>query len=397
MSTEVHKQLTNDDQQQDQQQPDDTTTQDDEIAAMFADEADPGPPDESGKETPTVKEDAAAQPAGDDKAKADDKGVQDQKKADDDKDPDKKGQPDDQKQDDAAAKADDKQTPAAGTPDPNTVYKVVTPKGAKDVKAQDLITTYQQFESLQSQHLNVKPLLDFAKAENMPQDLIWPIFAYGMEAYRRDLQAGNAPGDPQQQQAQPSGYSGPFKDATEEAYFKDRDPDMYGIIMRQHQAIQNMQMQFKGLNQPGSDGNRTPLYRQPPPQQAGAQDNAAQMETIRQDFNQKINAWTAEYPDYFKADPQTGKSQTLDAFLVYLADNYPHWKVSELTNERLSAAFAGFDPTFYNQTIEARAQAKEKEIRDQNRQMFAEGGDVRAPAPQLSEQEQEIADMYSEG
>lgn len=406
MSTEVHKQLTNGNQQQDQE-PAIDNTQDEEIAAMFAD--DPGPPDASDKDTIASKEDAIAQPAGDGKDKPDDKGVQDTgaeaaKQKAEGKDLEDKGQPAGQKSDgDAAAKADDKakQEPAAGSPpDPESVFKVVTSKGAKEVKAKDLVTTYQQFENLQQQHLNVKPILDFARAENMPHDLIWPIFAYGFEAYRRDMAAGNQPGErSQQQQAHkdPDQYAGPFKDAKEEAYFKDRDPDMFGIITRQHQQMQDLMNQVRQLSGGGAGGQTPPLYRQPPGGQRQADQQTAQkMEAIRQDFNQKIEAWTAGYSDYFKPDPATGKSERLDAFLVHLGEFYDHWRVSELTNERLSAAFAGFDPAFYNQTIADRAAAKEKELRDQNRQMFAEGGDVRSPGPQLSEQEQEIADMFAE-
>jgi hypothetical protein len=379
-------------QQQDQQQQE--TTQDDEIAAMFTD--DPGP-----AETPAEgdKPDADKPSEGDDKATP----AEQAKPEGDKQEPDDKGQPEsDAKKpedgDDKSKAPGDKQEPAAqaAPPDPESVYKVITSKGARDVKAKDLITTYQQFSNLQEQHVHVKPLLEFARSENMPQDLIWPIFAYGLEAYKLDMATANQQGGGGQPapapQQDPNQYSGPFKDAQEEAYFRDRDPDMYRIIKNLHgQLLEKTAPAPTNRQQPGAP----PLYQQPAPTRQPAQD-PAQMESIRQDYHKKINDWASGYSDYFKADPATGKSEPLDHFLAYLADTYPHWRVSELTPERLSAAFAGFDPGYYNQTIAARAKAKEQELRDQNRQMFAEGGDVRSPAPKLTDQEQEIADMAAE-
>ena len=372
-------------QQQQQQEPTPEDVQDTEIADLYEDgpgtmsedepesQLEPEPPDDPPK-PPEVEE--PAEPA-----------------------PPKGEKPPEKGETEPEAEAEKKPDGEPGEPPPppveyakdEQVYKVVTSKGAREVPVKDLATTYQQYQHLQQQHLNVKPILDFAKSESMPQDLIWPIFAYGIEAYRRDLQAQQSGQGQNQQQGNTGEYDGPFKDATQEQYFAERDPDMHAIIKRQHEQVKALSGQLERLS---TMPQNQPNMGRPQPQH-DPQADQARMQEIRQEYERKVNDWVKDYSEYFKPDPQTGKSERLDAFLQYMGEVYPHWRVSELDSQRLSAAFAGFDPAYYSQMINQRAKAKEEEIRRQNRQLHAESDAVRSSgAPQLTDQEKEIADMF---
>jgi hypothetical protein len=377
-------------------------SQDVEIEAMYVDE----PPPASQSEGKSQQQEQEKKPQ-----ESETKTDQDKKTAADDKSKEAEKVPDanktetgkaDTKSEKEPGKADaDASTQTAETEkegekaqepvyaDPEAVFKVVTPSGAKDVPIKDMATTYQQFESLQRQHLHYKPVFEFVKKEQVPNDLVLPFLLYGYDAYRRDVKEGRVLGQDQAQH--PSNQvAGPFQDEKQAKYFEDRDPEMFAIIQNLHKANMDLRGNLERLS-----SSHTAFRRPSNESRSESEPDAYARQELTSQFNKKVLDWSAEHSDYFKPD-KDGNSQSLDAFKLYIANNFPHWRVSELSPERLSIAFSGFDEKYYTSVLHERAKSKEKQLREQDRKTFAETSQTRSAPVKLGEQEQEISDMYAE-
>lgn len=370
----------------------------DEIAAMYESEDDQGAeaessleqqlanesqepkPETASKETPATTD--KDQPDKDAKAEPEGEKAEPAPTVETDKDAAAAAKEDPEKESDKDQPEDDK-TVIAKDPG-NEVYKVVTNDGARDVPLKDMVTTYQQYGNLQKQHLVVKPILEFARDNRMPADLIFPVFAKGIAALQEENQASAAGPGPGQPPAT-DGYTGPYKDEAQEKYFRERDNDMHEIIMRQHQTMQDMGQKVQQLSS----------QQQPAPvQQQHAAAPAVDVESLKSQFKEKVDAWSKPYSDYFKPDEQ-GNSERLNAFMNYVGTNFPNWRVSQLTQAQLSAAFAGFDEAYYTEAMKKHAGQYKQNLENQEAGAFAESDTTpRVDAPALGEQEQEIADMF---
>ena len=270
---------------------------------------------------------------------------------------------------DADTKKDDEEKDAEPDPLDTTMYDVVDNDQVRQVSARALVTTYQQFKSLQQRHQQIKPALDLLDSNKVPVNMVMPLLDLGIRtAYAQQTGQATLPNAG----AQP--YSGPFKDAAEDAKVKENDPVLHDSQWR----VWNRQ------TPPVQQQQAAPQQVGPPPE-------------AKQAFNtivERINTWAGQHKGYFAPDPATGKSQKMDSFLSHIAKFYGQLSPDALDDTQLSLAFGTFDPKYVQKFMAQQAAEESKRLQAENRQMHSESGSVRDAAPvNLTEIQEDMADL----
>lgn len=264
--------------------------------------------------------------------------------------------------------------------------EVVSDDGARSVPLGNLVTTYQQFGHLQRKYQEVKPLFDLVeKAGYKPIDTL-PLVELGIQAYlkQQGIIDGTQPPVDRSKPVAPGGYQGPFKDAEQDAYYLEVDPDHHASMHRMYEMagghkITKLEAEIENLKKRSSE---------PPPPGA----DPAKMEEAQQAFEGKIKGWSGDHTDYFTA-PNIGEAR-LNAFKNFIIRNHAAsgLKIKDLTPDFLAAEFARFDPR-YNLEYMRQLAAKKASDGKEESGMFAEGTGMRTQAEPLDEQQKHMADM----
>lgn len=265
------------------------------------------------------------------------------------------------------------------------MIEVPTDDGVRQVPLKNLVTTYNQHKHLQSQHAVIKPILDLARQSRVPVDKILPVLELGIRtAVQQSRGGGQAPGGAAANDQGAGQYQGPFKDAEEDARIKEIDPSLHHSqwhLFNQLQQTQRMIAQISGNMRPAgrTDGGQAEAF------------NAA-----KSLVEKKISDFAGGHKDYFTVDPNTGASQRLELFKMFLAKNYGHLDIEhDLTPQMLGIAFNAFDPGYVEKHIRAEAERKRKDLMAQERATFGESSSARSgsPAQNLNDQQEIMADI----
>lgn len=263
----------------------------------------------------------------------------------------------------------------------NYNVEIVSEDGARSVPLQNLVTTYQQFPHYQRKYNELKPVVDLAEKAKVTIRDVLPLLELGIHTYasQQGIISGSQP--PVSQTMQPGGYQGPFKDAEQDAFYKETDPDLYTVIQNLHQRG----MRYSQLE---SEVNRLREERMTPPRQAGPSEDE-----VNKAFDGKITSWSGDHTDYFTA-ANIGEAR-LNAFKNFIIKNHADsgLKLRDLTPQFLSAEFARFDPQYNLNYMQKIAQRKTEKVKN-NSGMFTEGTGVRKQAEPLNEQQKLMADMF---
>ena len=293
----------------------------------------------------------------------------------------------------ADGKPDEK--PAAKEPEHLTgerygefTVEVVTEDGAKQVPMENLVTTYQQFPTIQRKYQELKPIMDLAGKAQVDLNDVMPLLELGIQTYAK--QAGIVDGTQPPvadkidvKPAQADGYQGPFKDQEQDDYYKAADPDLWGTLRNNHQAAQAATSRIGNIE---AEMTRLRTERMSPQRDPAAQEKAEKF------FEDKIKTWSGDHTDYFSA-VNIGE-QRLTAFKTFIVKNHAGsgLKLNDLTPEFLSGEFARFDPKYNLAYMQNLAQKKADGAKDDSG-MFAEGTGVRTQSEPLDEQQEHMTDM----
>jgi hypothetical protein len=273
-----------------------------------------------------------------------------------------------------------------------TTYEVIGKDGVKQIPVSNLITTYQQFPELQRRYTAVKPLVELAEKTGLPANQILPFLELGiktaMEQQGKPTSGSGAapsmapsavPGAP----ADPNAYNGPFKDAKEDTYYKELDPGFHASQWRLWNAVSSRPAVDSDLRQ------KVEGILQFVNERANSERQAAEQEMVNRGVeavDKRIQQWSGDKNDYF-SDPKVGKQKT-DSFREFLFNRFPEVKIADLSPEFLSAAFAQFDPKYYNGYLMRLSRQQS------GQRIFVEGGAQRGAGPaKLTDQQEAMADM----
>lgn len=265
--------------------------------------------------------------------------------------------------------------------------EVVSDDGAKSVPLGNLVTTYQQFGHLQRKYQEVKPLFDLAEKANVRvQDTI-PLLELGIQTYikQQGIVDGTQPPVDKIKPAGPGEYQGPFKDAEQDAYYLEVDPDHHAAMHRMYDMaggnkVAKLEAEVEGLKKM----RMTPLPDAPDP--------AAQQDAQKA-FDGKIMSWSGDHTDYFTA-PNIGEAR-LNAFKNFIIRNHAQsgLKIKDLTPDFLAAEFARFDSRYNLEYMKRLANKKAADGKNESG-MFAEGTGIRTQAEPLDDQQKHMVDMF---
>lgn len=272
----------------------------------------------------------------------------------------------------------------------SATYEVITRDGVKQVPVENLVKTYQQFPALQAKYVQVKPLVDLAEKTGLPAEQILPFLELGIKTAQEQASGRKAPqaqptpaGAPTAPQPQPGAYHGPFKDQAEDEYYKELEPAFHASQWRVWNAAQ----------QAGTAGQSELSRRLEGIERffTGAQQAAeqkAQTEMLQRGqeaIERRITSWAGDKNDYF-GDQKLG-GERKETFKSFLHERYPEMRIADLTPEFLSAAFAAFDPKYYNGYLMRLSRQKSGE------RIFAEGAGSRGPATAKRQQDEQMQHM----
>jgi len=268
--------------------------------------------------------------------------------------------------------------------------EVVSDDGARSVPLGNLVTTYQQFGHLQRKYQEVKPLFDLVeKAGYKPIDTL-PLVELGIQAYikQQGIVDGRQPPVSDTRPPAPGEYQGPFKDAEQDAYFLEVDPDHHASMHRLFDMasgggkVAQIEAEIENLKRARS----APL---PPEADPNVQ---AKMAEAQQAFEGKIKTWSGDHTDYFTA-PNIGEAR-LNAFRNFIIRSHAKsgLKIKDLTPDFLSAEFARFDSRYNLEYMKRLASKKAADGKEESG-MFAEGTGVRTQAEPLDEQQKHMVDL----
>lgn len=298
--------------------------------------------------------------------------------------------PADQPPDQPEAKKPDE---PAKEPESEPTFEVITGDGVKQVGVKALVTTYQQYANLQKRHLAIKPLFDmiddFGK-KGMPLDAnaLMPYLELGIKTAHGMAeaapQASAQPSQPATRQPAADGrYQGPFKSQDDDDYYKEYDADLHKAMWDQYNEKADLHAKIRNFEIQAQNAPRQPAAAPQQPQGPSTVD-------IQKALDDRVDKWAGDHNEYFAGD--TGK-QRRDAFIQFLTQRYGSMKIGEMTPEFLGAAFAGFDPQYYNHWLNERAKATVQP--GKLTETFSEGADTRRPSKDsfLDEQQREMADL----
>ncbi|MBW1723132.1 MAG: hypothetical protein JRJ78_13885 [Deltaproteobacteria bacterium] len=259
-------------------------------------------------------------------------------------------------------------------------YRVKLPDGTeRDVPVKDLVTAYQQVANYQRLHQGIKPLLDVSQEYQLTPQQIMEFFSLGVQTAAEREQGHAGPQDQAAAGTQPQQYDGPFKDAEEEAYFKEADPAMYDLIMRQHQTVKQLQDQLRTVSdttQSITSEREQALYRQRKERVEGVYKSLA-------DRHPKL----------------LGTPEGMQAFQQWIAmSHFARTPVDDVSVELLETALSQYNPEYYKRHLVDQALLEQKEREKQEQATFAETEDVRTGGDrgvQVDEQQKEMMDLLS--
>ena len=262
--------------------------------------------------------------------------------------------------------------PETKTGDLEDLYEIKGPEGMRMVKASDLVNTYQQFSSLQQQHLAVKPIIDLSRESRVPLEQIFAYTIYGIKkAHETAKGKGEAGAGPQAA----GEYQGPFDNAETDAYMKESDPKMHASMWTLYRQNTDLRNALDGVRQKISS-------REAREAEQGEQSVVGQANKVMKDF-------TDAHKNYF-ADEQVLKN-----FKTFLGTKYSEVALDKLDPPFLNAALMHYDPKYFAVFSAEQAKTTEEKKREEERSAFGESGDVRSTTvtPQLTEQQEHMADM----
>ena len=278
------------------------------------------------------------------------------------------------KQDEPKAETPEKGDKPKG--DLENMYEVKGPEGNRLVKASDLVNTYQQFSSLQQQHLSLKPLIELSRQAQVPLSQIFSYTVFGIKkAHEQAKGATTGPGASKETPPPGDTYAGPFASAEDDAYMKESDPKLHGsmwALFNQNQELKNAVNQFQG--------------------RLTARDNEKAVEqekSVKEQLDDLMGNFAKAHEDYF------GKEDTLANFKGFLGQKYADVNVSDIDLKFLNSVLMHFDPEYFATYFAEQAKTEKDKQREEERAAFGESGDVRSTTvtPQLTEQQEHMADM----
>jgi hypothetical protein len=309
-------------------------------------------------------------------AKQKDEGRSAEAKKEDDETPEKTPEKESKKEPDptkAAPPEDAKSKEQRG--DLENLYEVKGPEGDRLVKASDLVKTYQQFSSLQQQHLSLKPLIDLSREAQVPLNQIHAYAVFGIKkAYEQAKGITTTPASSGDTKPAGDAYAGPFGSAEDDAYMKESDPKIYNsmwTMYRHNQELKNALTQFQG--------RLTAREKH---------EVVEQEKSVKEQLDDLVGNFVKGHEGYFK-------DETLKNFKGFLGQKYADVAVADIDLQFLNSALMHFDPTYFATYFAQQAKTEQDKKREEERAGFGESGDVRGTTvtPQLTEQQEHMADM----
>lgn len=252
------------------------------------------------------------------------------------------------------------------------LYEIKGPDGMRMVKASDLVNTYQQFSSLQQQHLAVKPIIELSRESRVPLEQIFAYTIYGIKKAHETAKGKGETGAEHEARGQ---YQGPFENAETDAYMKESDPKVHASMWTLYRQNTDLRNALDGL------GKKISL-RESREVEQGEQ-------SIVDQANSVMGQFTGTHKKYF------AEEQVLKNFKTFLGSKYSEVALDKLDLPFLNAALMHYDPNYFAVFSAEQAKTAEEKKREEERSAFGESGDVRGTkvTPQLTEQQGHMTDM----